>query len=266
MIADSKISFEALSGPAGTRVSDRNRELEALISSKLEEVTSALQAERLARVRLEQEVLKAVERERCRIGEDMHDDLGQQLTGIGLLAHLINTQLNTEAHPQAAMTAQLSAMCKNALKTVRSLAKSYFPVELETRGLEEALKDLAQRTEALAGIHCELRFEKGFHTDSGALIHLYRIAQESITNAIKHARPRAIVIEASAVNGMMAMTICDDGTGFTAPEPGKPSGMGLHLLQYRARLIGAEITIKRISESGGCEVACWWPAKFSGRC
>ena len=235
-----------------------NAELEALVRERTEVIEIAmreLREEIAERRRLEEEILGIGERAQARIGQDLHDDLGQQLAGLAMLAQLLSDQLSAESHPKAADAARLKTFLTESISTARNLAKSLYPVELERGGLMLALHDLAHRTELLAGIVCQVRAEDAFRFEKAAEIHLYRIVQESIGNALKHGNARNIAIGCTARDGASTLTVTDDGSGFERPEEGKWAGMGLHLFQYRARLIGAAVTVAR-GENGGCQVSC----------
>jgi PAS domain S-box-containing protein len=216
---------------------------------------AALEAEITERRRLEEEILGVGEREQARIGQDLHDDLGQQLVGISMLMQLISSQLAAESHPRAAEAARLKSFLSECILTTRNLAKSLYPVELERGGLILALEELANRTEMLAGVSCKVNSDDGFKFGIATEIHLYRIVQESISNSVKHGKARNIVIDCSVRDGISNLTVIDDGSGFEQPEVGKRAGIGLHLFQYRARLIGARLTVTR-GENGGCQVRC----------
>lgn len=234
-----------------------NQQLEHTVierTSDLGEAFTALQKEIAERQRLESEILQTTEREQRRLGQDLHDDLGQKLVAVGLLAHLLSEGLRAESHPMADDSKMLSSFLKDAINSARGMAKSFYPVELERGGLLVALEDLAVRTEALAKIQCAVIHESAFLCGKDAEIHLYRIVQESIANAIKHGSATRIIICCSVVEGTSTLSVTSDGFRFEKKQGGA-AGMGLHLFKYRARLIGAEIDV-RAGETGGCIVRC----------
>ena len=235
-----------------------NTQLESLVDERTDVIKMTmreLQREFAERRRLEEEILDIGERAQTRIGQDLHDDLGQQLVGMTILMGLLASHLNAESHPRAQEAARLQTVLTEIIHTTRNLAKSLYPVELERGGLSLSLQDLAIRTELLAGITCRVNADESFQFEKAVEIHLYRIVQESISNALKHGRARNIVIEGSVHDGVSTLTVTDDGSGFVRPEEGKWAGIGLHLFQYRARLIGAHLTVTR-GENGGCQVRC----------
>jgi PAS domain S-box-containing protein len=235
-----------------------NTQLESLVDARTEVIKMTmkeLQREFAERRRLEEEILDIGERAQARIGQDLHDDLGQQLVGMTILMGLLSSHLGAESHPRAAEAARLQTFLTGIINTTRNLAKSLYPVELERGGLNLSLQELAIRTEMMAGVTCLLSADERFQFEKAVEIHLYRIAQESISNALKHGKARNIVIDCSVEDGVSTLTVTDDGSGFERPEEGKWTGIGLHLFQYRARLIGAHLTVTR-GNNGGCQVRC----------
>lgn len=237
-----------------------NEQLEHRVVKRTQELKTAvdtLEKEITARRRLEREVLETSEREQSRLGQDLHDDLGQQLAGIRMLAQVLGAKLQTQKHPDASDAAELSVLCRSALDTTRNLARSFYPVELRKLGLQIAIEELANRTEAMTGTVCKTKFSSRFSPRREVAIHLYRVVQEAITNAIKHGKARNIRIEGTVRDGLFKLTVTDDGIGF---KPKKTSrGLGLHIFQYRARSIGAKIDVKQVHERGGCRVTCQLP-------
>lgn len=239
-----------------------NEDLEARVAqrtSALQQANEELKREFVERQRLEEELLDVSEREQRRLGEDLHEGLGSQLAGMGFLCQVLADRLAAEAHSQAASAKELNGLLLQSLDIARNLARSSYPVELETGGLGAALEGLAERTGQVYGVRCEFhnRQQSEFFDDGSAAIHVYRIVQEAVTNAMKHGKAKLITIECGSENGMMMVTVTDDGSGF---DPGEePEGMGLHLMGYRARLIGAKLEVRR-GESSGCVVSCAWKA------
>ena len=235
-----------------------NTQLESLVDERTDVIKMTmkeLQREFAERRRLEEEILNIGERAQTRIGQDLHDDLGQQLVGMTILMGLLLSHLNAESHPRAKEATRLQECLSDIINTTRNLAKSLYPVELERGGLILSLQELAYRTELLAGVTCRVNADESFQFEKAVEIHLYRIVQESISNALKHGRAHNIVIAGSVHDGVSTLTVTDDGSGFVRPEEGKWAGIGLHLFQYRARLIGAQLTVTR-GENGGCQVRC----------
>ena len=235
-----------------------NSSLESMVDERTEVIKVAmkeLHKEFAERRRLEEEILEIGERERARIGQDLHDELGQQLVGMAILMQLLASQLKAEGHPRAEEAVRLQTFLTASISTTRNLAKSLYPVELERGGLILSLQDLARRTELLAGITCTVEADEDFSFEKTAEIHLYRIVQESIGNSLKHAQATHIQIECTYHNGLSTLSVTDNGQGLTPPDEWEWSGIGLHLFQYRARLIGARLSVTQ-AENGGCRVTC----------
>ncbi len=248
---------------AKAQLQEHAASLEKAVTERTGELRSAvatLKSEIGERQRLEREILAISEREQGRLGLELHDNLAQQLTGIVMFAFALRDDLEAAAHPCSAAAARLVVSLNRAVNTTRHLSKSFFPVELEHGGLILALEDLAHRTEALAQIRCEVKVDAGFSIQQESVIHLYRIVQESIGNALKHGHAKRITIECRVRKGVRSVRVCDDGVAFKQPEQTDEwSGMGLHLFQYRARLLGATIAVKAMGKGRGCQVVCRFP-------
>jgi PAS domain S-box-containing protein len=242
---------------AEAQLSSLNRELENRVqerTAKLNETVAALEAEIFHRHRLEREILEISEREQRRLGSDLHDGLGQELSGIAILGDVLAKQLGAQNNPLADTADKMANYVRAALDSTRLLAKGNYPIELECHGLRLALQDLARQTSRRTRIHCELRHNGAEPVlEKSAEIHIYRIIQECIGNAVKHAMPKHIIIESQAGDGEHSFSVTDDGCGFAVPADNP--GMGLHLMRYRARVIGAKLTIDQPQE-GGCRVTC----------
>ncbi len=163
----------------------------------------------------------------------------------------------------AEQASQIEKLVEDALSQTRSLARGLAPVEIDAGGLEAALEDMARRIERIHGVRCICRFERrGILENRAEALHLYRIAQEAVSNAIRHANPTRIVIELSSVNGRRRLTVADDGIGIaarpdSARKAGSIGGMGLHIMRYRARMIDAIFDI-RPAPLKGTVVSCEW--------
>lgn len=217
------------------------------------------------RKRLEKEVLEVSELERQRIGQDLHDDLGQRLTAIELLAEFLAQDLASKALPEAAQAEKIALRVREAIAQTRSLARGLAPVELRPDGLVSALHQLAAQVGDNSRVDC--RFEcKGVVRvkGSGVATHLYRIAQEAVHNAIRHGRARRVSVALAESGGAISLTVLDDGIGLPAERRGgggrteKLTGMGLRIMGYRAGTIGATLDI-RPAAGRGTVVTCIVP-------
>ena len=208
-----------------------------------------------ARKILEKEILEISSREQRRIGLDLHDGLGQHLAGILCLSRGLAKTLAGKDLPEAAAAAEIADLIKEAIAHTRALARGACPVELEADGLANALRKLAQHTEQMTGIECV------FESDENVLIsspdqaeHLFRIAQEAVTNAIKHAEATQIRIMLMETGVGKLLQIEDNGKGIVPPPP-PGGGMGLRLMEHRAKLANGTFVVKR-RFGGGTEVSC----------
>ena len=218
----------------------------------------ALRAAQAEHRRLEQELVAISERERHSIGADLHDNLGQQLTALELMC----TLAKTEAAPHPALTRrldQMARMLREAITQVRFLARGLVPVGPGPDSLQVGLAELAERTSALGRPHCRLECPEPVTVEDSFLAgHLYRIAQEAVNNAVKHARAAEIVIRLGRRDGTLQLAVEDDGAGL--PQgPGAPAeGIGLSVMRHRANAIGATLAVDS-RRSGGVSVRCSLP-------
>lgn len=207
------------------------------------------------RQRLEQEILQISEREQQRIGRDLHDDLGQQLAGLSIMATMLSRSLASRAAPEVPAAAKISDLLKKTVAMTRSLARGLHPVAEEPDGLMSALHDLAARMTSLFHIDCQ--FECGASVpmnDNTAATHLYRIAQEAVSNGVKHGHAKHVRISLSADAETLTLAVKDDGGGIGTLDPQR-QGMGLRIMHYRAGMIGATLTLEK-QRGGGTRVTC----------
>jgi two-component system sensor kinase FixL len=205
----------------------------------------------------EKEILEIGEREQRRIGQDLHDDLGQQLTGIALTARLLEQRLVSRAPSAAAVAKKIVQSAQQATARARQLARGLYPVRLEADGLAAALRELAASVETVFRIRCHFRSRgtrKGKRVaEPSVAIQLYRIAQEAATNSVKHGRAKNISIQLSVAKGRLKLCVADDGVGIADERPN--SGMGVPIMNQRARAVGAALSIARRT-GGGTLVTC----------
>jgi signal transduction histidine kinase len=203
---------------------------------------------------VEQELLNVSDAERNRIGGDLHDGLGQYLTGISCLSAALRDRLQTQHRPEAGDAATIAGLVQEAIAQTRALARGLCPVQLETSGLESALEDLTYQVQRLHGIECQFKSRGMVAVDTTTALHLYRIAQEAITNAVKHAAPRRVVVTADFAAETRTLTIEDDGSGFDPNVEHGPSS-GMNMMPYRAAMISGTLTV--VSRPGaGTRVEC----------
>ena len=222
------------------------------------ERTAELRREITERERLERELLEVGERERRRIGFDLHDGLCQHLTGTALAVQVLKEKLTRRGIPEAAEAAKAVDLIEDGISLSRKLAKGLQPVEMHAGGLMQALQDFATATTDLFKVSC--RFECDAPTlfsNISTADHLYHIAREASVNAIKHGHARNVVISLEPRDEGTVLTVTDDGTGIPIPLP-KKGGMGLTIMAQRAKLIGASFDI-RPGPKGGTVATCILP-------
>jgi PAS domain S-box-containing protein len=206
--------------------------------------------------RLERQVIDASTIEQERIGHEIHDGLGQQLTALDLLATSLARKLEKAANPEASAAAALARHAREALAEARSIARGLAPVEIDPAGLGSALLTLAENTQTASGIPCLAHISGTISiVDSRIATHLYRIAQEAVTNALKHANARHISLHLQQKHHQLLLCVHDDGSGLPANLP-KHTGLGLPIMRYRAHLIGAQLSIRG---ADGTQVCCTLP-------
>jgi PAS domain S-box-containing protein len=196
------------------------------------------------RKRLEQEILDVSSRERQSIGRDLHDGLGQELTGIALMLRSLATRFQHDCAEGVAGINEVVGLVNQSIETARSLARGLLPVRTESGGLPFALRELAARSRDLYGLTVNFRAEiwPEITLSETSASHLYRIAQEALTNAARHGRAAKVDILLMANRNTFLLRITDDGVGIATPD--KPAaGMGLKIMRYRAGMIGAKIEI-----------------------
>ena len=207
------------------------------------------------RKRLEQEILEISNREQRRIGQDLHDGLGQELAGIQLMAEVLEHDLSKKSKLGATQAGKIAEHVRRTISHTRMLARGLSPVEVEANGLMSALGELAKSASALLRIDCRFHCPKPVLVkDNAAATHLYRIAQEAINNAFKHGRATHVRIELLNKGKLRRLAVTDNGTGFKKAKAGH-SGMGLRIMKYRADVIGGTLTILP-AEGGGTVVIC----------
>jgi PAS domain S-box-containing protein len=212
------------------------------------------------RKRLEREILAVSEREQQRIGQDLHDDLCQRLAGIQLMSDVLQRDLLAKAKPEADQAGLIAARIRDAIANTKNIARGLSPVALESNDLMVALQELAENSAKLFQTICEFRFDEFVAVDDNTVAtHLYRIAQEAVTNAVKHGGARKIVISLVQSEGKCILTITDDGRGFLEPYA-KSQGTGLQIMKYRAAAIGASLTVRSAGGGGIC-VNCSFPER-----
>lgn len=202
-----------------------------------------------ARRELERRMQEIGNEERRRIGRDLHDGLGQMLTGIRMVSENLARKLKVNGVPGAAEVQEISDMIKNADEYARTLSRGMVQVDLEKKGLGAALQNLCRQTEKLSGINCTYMETGNVDVENHSMaLHIYRIVQESINNVIKHADARNMHVRLSGNVHHLSVTVDDDGRGFETGT-GQNDGTGIQIMKYRAGIMGGVLEIVRKSEN-----------------
>jgi PAS domain S-box-containing protein len=210
------------------------------------------------RKRLEKEILEISDQERRRLGQDLHDGLCQHLAGIELMSQVLEQKLASKSKSAATRVGEIARHVREAISQTRALARGLSPVTLESEGLASALQELAANTEKMFGIGCRVECAgKVTIPSNAAATHVYRIAQEAVSNAIKHGRASEIVIRLERSKNRVSLRVIDNGKGFPK-VPADQKGMGLRIMQYRAGMIGASLVFEQ-NRSRGVTLACSVP-------
>ena len=209
------------------------------------------------RRQLQEELLKVTTSEQRRIGQELHDVTGQELTGLRYLARSLVRMLERDSKTGAELVIKIEEGLGRVLGQVREMARGLVPVEVDAEGLMAALSTLARRVSAIDEMTCSFVCDAPTPIrDNEKATQLFRIAQEAVTNAIKHGKAKTIRIELARQDAVLRLAILDDGVGL---EPASPAtGLGLRIMNFRAEMIGAELALKPGRE-GGTEITCTVP-------
>lgn len=212
-----------------------------------------------ARRQLEREVLEASNREQQRIGNDLHDGLGQELTGIALLLRGLENRAEREAPALSSSIEEVALLVNDAIFTTRALARGLSPVTFDRGGLSLALEELARRLSAMfhISVRCEADDSLDRTLESVNALHLYRIAQEAVTNAAQHGAAGQVSIELRRDGERGLLRIEDNGHGFN-PAVYQSKGLGLRIMHYRAQMMAGSLRIES-ARARGTVVSCWFP-------
>ena len=207
---------------------------------------------------LEKDIVSASEREQQRIGADLHDGLCQYLAGIACAAGSIRDDLSERFQPEAETAAEIHELLQDAIVQARNIARGIAPVHMDEAGLTSALEDLAAGTRRLQEIDCTYESEGEVLIDNREMAtHLYRIAQEATSNAVRHGLATTVAIRTAISDGQVLLTIQDNGVGM-GPAGSPSAGMGLRSMRYRAGVLSGTLDITSPPAGGTC-VSCRAP-------
>src|SRR6266496_2768486 len=242
-----------------TQLANLNETLEHRVRERTAELSAAnrqLENEISWRKGLEGQLLEISDREQQRLGQELHDGLCQHLTAVAFMARSVALRLKNHRVIDVKDIEKIAQLVNDAATDTRNLSRALHRIDIDAAGLLAALKDLVDRE--IWKTPCCLEVKPSFHIeDDPAAAQLYRIAREAVINANKHAQAREIVVKLERSPQGMVLRVTDDGVGFS-DEPKLKHGLGAHIMNYRARLIGARLEIDS-PKQGGTRVACYLP-------
>ena len=211
------------------------------------------------RKELQRQILEVSAAEQERIGREVHDGIGQQLSALSLLARALQRRLLQAGHePEAEALGQLQMHLESTLLQTRALARGLAPVDIDRHDLPEALRELAGQVRETTGLACHYTGPRQFDLPRAEQArHLFRIAQEGVANALRHAEATALQIRLEPQDHALVLQVLDDGRGVQAPAAQR-GRLGLHIMAYRADALGARLYVRRRA-AGGTEVRCELP-------
>ncbi len=198
---------------------------------------------------LEKEILIIGERERQKIGQDLHDDLAPHLIGIEVMSELLKKKLQENSVPSTGEVEKIRSLIEQAIQKTRRLSRGLCPVFLADHGLESLLQEMASNINEVYGITCRFHYQRSILIDDISICtHIYYIVHEAIYNAIRHGKADRITIDLLYENNIVTLTTADNGIGIQNHED--PQGMGLKIMNFRANMIGADLTISSNQNKG----------------
>jgi PAS domain S-box-containing protein len=231
-----------------------NNELEQRVRDRTAELETAnreLQREVAERRQLQRQMLEISEREQRRIGQDLHDGIGQQLTGLMLLNDALLKKLAKKSLNEQADIRRIGELLAQARVQVHQLSRGLHPVTPAPYGLMTALGQLAQNISGLHDVDCRFRCSRSvLLQDNLVATHLFRIAQEAVHNAVRHGRGKHIRLSLTSHNGSVHLTVRDDGRGISQTASAKSRGLGFQIMRSRCEVIGASLTLCPLQPHG----------------
>ena len=222
----------------------------------------AIRTDITERKRLESGILQISETEQRRLGQDLHDGICQHLAGIELITEALERRLAKKSNADAKSAEQIAGRVRDTIRETRLVARGLSPVEFEPNGLMSALHELARNVQGIFRVKCVFNCPSPvLIPDTTTATHLFRIAQEAVSNAIRHGKASQITIQLERAAEKLLLTIRDNGVGI-APDAHNAQGMGLRIMNYRASMIGGSLLIEP-HPSAGTTLICSAPARDS---
>ncbi len=205
--------------------------------------------------KLERQVIAIGEEERSKIGRDLHDDLGSHLSGVELLSKVLQQKLERQAPEHAEQLATIRNLIRDSIEKTRRLSQGLYPVHLIENGLQAAIEEVITEIQERYSLSCTLTYDNRIEPLANTTVpHVYYIVREAMFNAAKHAKPHLIAVTIQRVDRALSVTIIDDGLGIS--EQKRKFGLGLHTMHYRAKAIGATLTIQTGETNGTVVSLC----------
>jgi signal transduction histidine kinase len=241
---------------------DTVQTLQQEMQERVRQRTAALTAEIAERERLEKTLLEISERERTSIGRELHDNLGQHLTGTAFAGQVLGEKLQAMGLAEQSDAWKIVGLIEESIEKTRRLAKGLLLAEIQQEGLVSALRGLATDASSQYQLACEFQPDGQFDlAGSSTAMHLLRIAQEAVSNAARHGKARRIVIVLKSRPDHLELQVRDDGTGLPPPAARGP-GLGLHIMAHRTQIIGGEFFIENAAVRGTL-IRCRLPQPLS---
>jgi len=220
----------------------------------------AIHATRRAGV-AERKLLNIGEETQQRIGRELHDDLGQHITGCAFMSQVLSQKLHGAGRDESADAEKITLMLNQAISKTRNIAHGLYPAEMEEQGLQGMLEKFTHHAQELYNVNCHFSCDQGCKFDDHEVaIHLFRITQEAVSNAIKHGHASRIILRMSLLPASQVLDILDNGCGIDTKITSTPMGLGMRSMRHRAEMIGATLEISARAE-GGTRIAISVPNK-----
>jgi signal transduction histidine kinase len=231
------------------------------LEERVRQRTTALEQEMAARADLQRELLEVGERERSSIGNDLHDGLCQHLVATAMAAQVLAERMAARGDPAAEDAHAIVRLVEDGIAQTRQVARGLLLAAITPDRLTAELEELAASVSQREGLPCRF-VQRGQPRapDVGTASHLFRIAQEAVRNALRHARPQHLEIALAGDGQNLTLTIADDGPGLARRERGE--GLGLRIMAHRAEMLRGEFAVEAV-QGGGTRVRCRVPMRAS---